>query len=266
MTIVQNLILAIIEGITEFLPVSSTGHMIIASSAMGINKSAFVKTYEISIQFGAILSVVILYWRRFFQSLEFYFKLFVAFLPAAVIGLLLNDYIDQLLESVVVVAIMLVLGGVLLIFVDRWFTYDPDKDQDIEVKYPTALKIGFFQCIAMIPGTSRSAATIIGAMTQKLNRKQAAEFSFFLAVPTMLAAAGYKMLKTYRDTPKAITENLDALLIGNVVAFFVAMLAIKFFISFLTKYGFKVFGYYRIIIGIIILSMWALGHIDDAAL
>ncbi len=259
MTIVQNLILAIIEGITEFLPVSSTGHMIIASSAMGINENTFVKTYEVSIQFGAILSVVVLYWRRFFQSLDFYFKLFVAFLPAAVIGLLLNDYIDMLLESVVVVAVMLVLGGILLIFVDRWFTYDPEKDQDIELKYPTALKIGFFQCIAMIPGTSRSAATIIGAMTQKLNRKQAAEFSFFLAVPTMLAAAGYKLLKTYMKTPEIITNNLDALVIGNVVAFVVAMIAIKFFISFLTKYGFKVFGYYRIVVGLAILIMWAMG-------
>ncbi|WP_299456051.1 undecaprenyl-diphosphate phosphatase [uncultured Microscilla sp.] len=259
MTIVQNLILAIIEGITEFLPVSSTGHMIIASSVMGINENTFVKTYEVSIQFGAILSVVVLYWRRFFQSLDFYFKLFVAFLPAAVIGLLLNDYIDMLLESVIVVAVMLVLGGVLLIFVDRWFTYDPDKDHDVELKYPTALKIGFFQCIAMIPGTSRSAATIIGAMTQKLNRKQAAEFSFFLAVPTMLAAAGYKLLKTYKESPAAITENIEALVIGNVVAFVVAMLAIKFFISFLTKYGFKVFGYYRIVVGLAILIMWAMG-------
>lgn len=259
MTIVQNLILAIIEGITEFLPVSSTGHMIIASSAMGINENTFVKTYEVSIQFGAILSVVVLYWRRFFQSLDFYFKLFVAFLPAAVIGLLLNDYIDMLLESVVVVAVMLVLGGILLIFVDRWFTYNPETDQDIELEYPTALKIGFFQCIAMIPGTSRSAATIIGAMTQKLNRKQAAEFSFFLAVPTMLAAAGYKLLKTYLKTPEVITNNLDALLIGNIVAFVVAMIAIKFFISFLTKYGFKVFGYYRIVVGLAILIMWAMG-------
>jgi undecaprenyl-diphosphatase len=259
MTIVQNLILAIIEGITEFLPVSSTGHMIIASSAMGINENTFVKTYEVSIQFGAILSVVVLYWRRFFQSLDFYFKLFVAFLPAAVIGLLLNDYIDMLLESVVVVAVMLVLGGILLIFVDRWFTYDPEKDQDIELEYPTALKIGFFQCIAMIPGTSRSAATIIGAMTQKLNRKQAAEFSFFLAVPTMLGAAGYKLWKTYMKTPEVITNNLDALLIGNIVAFVVAMIAIKFFISFLTKYGFKVFGYYRIVVGLAILIMWAMG-------
>lgn len=260
MTIVQNLILAIIEGITEFLPVSSTGHMIIASSAMGINENAFVKTYEISIQFGAILSVVVLYWKRFFQSLDFYFKLFVAFIPAAVIGLLFEKHIDRLLESVEVVAVMLVLGGIVLIFIDRWFNYDPEKDQEIEIKYPTALKIGFFQCIAMIPGTSRSAATIIGAMTQKLNRKQAAEFSFFLAVPTMLAAAGYKLLKTYLKTPEAITNNLDALLIGNVIAFVVAMLAIKFFIGILTKYGFKVFGYYRIVIGLAILVMLAMGY------
>ncbi|HAS45730.1 MAG TPA: undecaprenyl-diphosphate phosphatase [Microscillaceae bacterium] len=260
MTIVQNLILAIIEGITEFLPISSTGHMIIVSSVMGINQNTFVKTYEVSIQFGAILSVVVLYWRRFFQTWDFYFKLFVAFLPAAVIGLLLNDYIDQLLESVEVVAVMLVLGGIILIFVDRWFKYDPEEAKEIEIKYPTALKIGFFQCIAMIPGTSRSAASIIGGMVEKLNRKQAAEFSFFLAVPTMLAAAGYKTLKTYKDAPKAITENLDALLIGNVVAFFVAMLAIKFFINFLTKYGFKVFGYYRIIVGAAILIMLALGY------
>lgn len=253
MTIVQAIILAIVEGITEFLPISSTGHMIIASAIMGINELDFTKIFTVNIQFGAILSVVVLYWRRFFQSLDFYYKLFVAFLPAAVIGFLLGDWIDSLLENVVVVAVMLVLGGVVLLFVDKWFRNTDDSKQ---VDYPKALKIGFFQCIAMVPGVSRSAATIIGGMAQGLTRKTAAEFSFFLAVPTMFAASAYKLLKDY----KAIqSQDLQVLLIGNVVAFIVAMLAIRFFISFLTRYGFRLFGYYRIVLGLLILLLMALG-------
>ena len=191
MTIWQALILAIIEGITEFLPVSSTGHMIIASSVMGISHDEFTKMYTVNIQFGAILSVLVLYTRRFLQTTDFYYKLFVAFLPAAVIGFLLNDYIDAMLENVVVVAISLLVGGIILVFIDR---IAKDYPKDREITYPEALKIGFYQCIAMIPGVSRSAATIIGGMFQGLTRKQSAEFSFFLAVPTMAAAAGYKFL------------------------------------------------------------------------
>jgi undecaprenyl-diphosphatase len=253
MSIWQAIILAIVEGITEFLPVSSTGHMIIASSFMGISHLEFTKMFTVNIQFGAILSVLVLYWKRFFQTTDFYFKLAVAFLPAAVIGFLLNDVIDAMLENVVVVAISLLVGGIILVFIDKIANDTREK----EVTYWTALKIGFFQCIAMIPGVSRSASTIIGGMLQGLSRKQAAEFSFFLAVPTMAAAGGYKLLKTY-DTIKA--EDIQTLLIGNLVAFVVAMLAIKFFISFLTKYGFKIFGYYRIILGLILLGLLASGY------
>lgn len=253
MSFLEALILAIVEGITEFLPVSSTGHMIIASAFMGINESSFVKIFEVNIQFGAILSVVVLYWKRFFQSLDFYYKLLVAFIPAAVIGFLLGDFIDSLLENVWVVAASLLVGGVILLFVDKWF----QSSNEEKVDYKKALFIGFFQCIAMIPGVSRSAATIIGGMAQGLNRKTAAEFSFFLAVPTMFAASAYKMLKGYKEIT---TDNLDILLFGNLVAFIVAMLAIKFFISFLTKYGFKVFGWYRIVLGLFLLGMLAMGY------
>ena len=254
MTVFQAIIIAIVEGITEFLPVSSTGHMIITQELLGMEINDFVKAFTVNIQFGAILSVIVLYWKHFFQSLDFYFKLFVAFIPSAILGFLLIDFIDSLLENVVVVAVMLVLGGIVLIFVDKWFK-NPPKDQAIS--YPSAFKIGLFQCIAMIPGVSRSAATIIGGMTQKLDRKTAAEFSFFLAVPTMFAAAGYKLLQNY----KTITsDNIDILLIGNAVAFVVALIAIRSFISFLTKYGFKVFGYYRIVVGLAILVMLALGY------
>lgn len=254
MSIWQAIILAIIEGITEFLPVSSTGHMIIASSFMGISHLEFTKMFTVNIQFGAILSVIVLYWKRFFQSTDFYFKLFVAFLPAAFFGFLLNDIIDSLLENVIVVAVSLLVGGIILLFIDRIAN---DDVSEREISYFDALKIGFFQCIAMIPGVSRSASTIIGGMLQGLSRKQAAEFSFFLAVPTMAAAGAYKLLKTY-DTIQA--QDIKILLIGNVVAFIVAMMAIKFFISFLTKYGFKVFGYYRIVLGIILLVLIASGY------
>ncbi len=253
MTWIEALVLAIIEGITEFLPVSSTGHMILTEGIMGMKSNDFVQAFIINIQFGAILSVVVLYWKRFFQTMKFYYKLFVAFLPAAFFGLLLSDYIDMLLESVYVVAIMLILGGIVLLFIDNWFN-KPSKDQ--EITYPKALKIGFFQVIAMIPGVSRSAATIIGGMSQKLTKKTAAEFSFFLAVPTMFAASGYKLLKNYTAIN---THNIGLLIFGNIVAFVVAMVAIKSFISFLTNHGFKVFGWYRIIIGTAILLLYFLG-------
>jgi undecaprenyl-diphosphatase len=249
----EALILAIVEGITEFLPISSTGHMIIASALMGINESEFVKIFEVNIQFGAILSVVVLYWRRFFQSIEFYLKLIVAFMPAAVIGLLLDDYIDAMLGSVTVVAVMLLLGGIFLLFVDKLF----QDGKPSEITYRNGFIIGVFQCLAMIPGVSRSAASIIGGMALKYDRKTAAEFSFFLAVPTMFAAASYKLLKGYEHIS---IDDLGILVFGNVVAFFVAMAAIKVFITFLTRYGFKLFGWYRIILGGVILLLTALGY------
>ena len=251
---IDVIIIAIVEGITEFLPISSTGHMILAQSLLGVENSDFVKAFIVNIQFGAILSVVVLYWKRFFQTINFYYKLVVAFIPAAILGFLLNDYIDALLESVVVVAISLFLGGIILVFVDKWFKNSNNKDQSIS--YGGAFNIGLFQCIAMIPGVSRSAATIIGGMTQKLNRKNAAEFSFFLAVPTMFAASAYKLLKNYEVFTK---DNIHLLLLGNIVAFIVAMLAIKTFINILTKYGFKAFGYYRIIVGATILILYLFG-------
>ncbi len=258
MTLIQAIIIAIIEGITEFLPISSTGHMIIGQKMLNLESTVFVKAFTVCIQFGAILSVVVLYWKRFFQSLDFYWKLFIAFIPAAVIGFLASDYIDRMLESVTIVAIMLILGGFLMLFVDKWFN-KPEENQ--EITWKRSLRIGFFQCIAMIPGVSRSMATIVGGMTTKLTRKNAAEFSFFLAVPTMAAASGYKLLKLIMDPTSAniLSENLMTLLVGNIVAFIVAMVAIKFFIDFLTKYGFKAFGYYRIGVGVIILVLIVLG-------
>lgn len=258
MSILQAILLAIVEGLTEFLPVSSTGHMIIVSSLMGIADDPFTKTFTVAIQFGAILSVVVLYWKRFFVSLSFYYKLFVAFIPAAVIGLLLNSFIDKLLEHVEVVAITLILGGVLFLFIDKVFEKTEESGKS-DVSYPNAFKIGLFQTIAMIPGVSRSAATIIGGLTQGLNKKAAAEFSFFLAVPTMFAATSYKLLKFYLEGNHIGSEQITLLLIGNVVGFVVAMFAIKSFITFLTRHGFKWFGYYRIIVGAIILILFYFG-------
>ena len=258
MDLIDVIILAIIEGITEFLPVSSTGHMIIASSFMGIETEDFTKLFTIIIQLGAILSVVVLYWKRFFQSLDFYFKLMVAFIPAAVLGFLLNDVIDQLLESPITVAISLLIGGFILLKVDSWFKGNEDFDPKnptahTEISYLTALKIGFFQCLGMIPGVSRSGASIVGGMTQKINRKTAAEFSFFLAVPTMLGATVKKSYDYYTQGWVLSGDQVNYLIIGNIIAFIVAFLAIKSFISFLSKKGFKLFGYYRIILGITLL-------------
>ena len=253
MTIFEAIVIAIVEGITEFLPISSTGHMIITEALLGMNIDEFTKAFTVNIQFGAILSVVVLYWRRFLQSWSFYQKLFVAFLPAAVIGFLAGGFIDRLLESVLTVAITMFAGGVLLLFVDKWFNKGKD---DQEITYPKALKIGFWQCIAMIPGVSRSAASIIGGMQQKLTRTSAAEFSFFLAVPTMAAASAYKLLKDYKHFN---SDNFDILIIGNIIAFIVAMIAIKTFITFLQKHGFKVFGWYRIVVGLILIVLLLMG-------
>ncbi|MDR1122207.1 MAG: undecaprenyl-diphosphate phosphatase [Dysgonamonadaceae bacterium] len=259
MGILEAIIIAIVEGITEFLPISSTGHMIITQHLLNMESSAFVKAFTVIIQFGAILSVVVLYFKRFIQSIDFYWKLLVAFIPAAILGFLLSDYIDELLENVWVVASMLIAGGIFMLFVDKIFN-KTDKDQTITCK--KALFVGLAQCVAMIPGVSRSMATIVGGMAQKLSRKQAAEFSFFLAVPTMFAASAYKVLKLFLapEGVQILTDNISILLIGNIIAFVVAMAAIRFFIGYITKYGFKVFGYYRIIIGGLILVLLLSGR------
>lgn len=276
-SILETIIIAIVEGLTEFLPVSSTGHMIITQNLLGVESTEFVKAFTFIIQFGAILSVVVLYWKRFFHlndtpapegtgalkrflhKYDFYWKLLVAFIPAAVLGLLFSDMIDAMLESVSVVAVTLILGGIFMLFCDRIFNKGSEKTELTEKR---AFWIGMFQCISMIPGVSRSMATIVGGMAQKLTRKKAAEFSFFLAVPTMFAATMFKMLKlfTTENGIEIITNNMGTLIIGNVVAFIVALLAIKFFINFVTKYGFKAFGWYRIILGGVILLMLLTGH------
>lgn len=262
MDIWQAIIIAIVEGLTEFLPVSSTGHMVITSALLKLNKDEFTKLFEVCIQLGAILAVVVLYWRKFLvfdkNRVSFYVKLIVAVLPALIVGYLFADRIDALLESPLVVGITLLLGGIVLLFVDNWFTR-PTIETDEQISLFKALRIGFWQCVAMIPGVSRSAATIIGGMQQKLTRNVAAEFSFFLAVPTMAAATGYKLLKG-RELLMSNTENLKLLLVGNIVAFIVAMIAIKFFINALKKYGFRVWGYYRIVVGIAILVAIGLGY------
>jgi len=259
MNLIQTIILAIIEGLTEFLPISSTGHMIVASSFMGIAADPFVKLFTIVIQLGAILSVVVLYFKRFFQTFDFYVKLFVAFIPAAIFGFLLSDKIDELMESPLTVGITLVLGGIILLFVDKWFN-KPTIHEEKEITYLTALKIGFFQCLAMIPGTSRSGATIVGGMSLKLSRKVAAEFSFFLAVPTMVAATGKKLLDFYKEGHTISHDQIQLMIVGNVIAFIVALLAIKSFIGYLNKNGFKLFGWYRIIAGLIIIGLIYSGH------
>ena len=276
MSIFETIIIAIVEGLTEFLPVSSTGHMIIAQNLLGVESTEFVKAFTFIIQFGAILSVVVLYWKRFFQlnrtpapadatplkrflhRYDFYWKLLVAFIPAAVLGLLFSDAIDAMLENVTVVAVMLILGGIFMLFCDRIWG---NGSEDTPLTEKRAFMIGLFQCISMIPGVSRSMATIVGGMAQKLTRRAAAEFSFFLAVPTMFAATLFKMLKLFMDGgTEILVNNLSVLIIGNVVAFIVALLAIKFFISFVTKYGFKAFGWYRIVVGLVILGLMGMGY------
>lgn len=264
MNTIQSIIIAIVEGLTEFLPVSSTGHMIITSSLMGIGKDDFTKLFEVAIQLGAILSVVVLYWKKFFDfgKWQFYIKLIVAVIPALVLGKLFSDKIDDLLESPTTVAVSLLVGGIILLFIDKLFK-QPIIQEEKEISYSKALIIGFWQCIAMIPGVSRSAASIIGGMQQKLTRNLAAEFSFFLAVPTMAAATGYKLLKTLKEHPEVLKNkhNLLALGIGNLVAFIVALLAIKFFIGFLQKHGFRLFGWYRIIVGVVLLALIYAGYL-----
>lgn len=270
MTYWHALLLAIVEGITEFLPVSSTGHMIIASSLLGIQMTPFAKLYLVVIQLGAILSVLVVYWKRFFQSFDFYLKLLVAFLPIVVVGLLLKKHIDALLESVTTVAVMLLLGGIVLLFIDRWFPQEDPNEGGHPVTNPgwrEAFTIGLFQCLAVVPGVSRSAATIIGGLTQKLTRRAAAEFAFFLAMPTMAAAAAKDLYDYYKDAKAQgldlshlfSGEQVKMLLLGNVVAFVVALLAIRLFVGFVSKYGFRAFGIYRIIVGGVLLLLIGLG-------
>ncbi len=256
MTTFQAFVLAIIEGITEFLPVSSTGHMILASSFFGIEHDDFTKLFTIVIQLGAILSVLVLYFKRFFQTLDFYYKIIVGFIPAVIFGLLFAKKIDALLENPITVAVSLLIGGILLLKVDDWF----GDSTNTEITYLTAFKIGLFQCLAMIPGVSRSGASIVGGMSQKLSRSAAAEFSFFLAVPTMFGATLKKCYDYYKDGFLLTNEQINFLIIGNVVAFIVALIAIKSFIGFLSKHGFKVFGYYRIAAGIILLVIHFFVH------
>ncbi len=254
MTLWEAIILAVVEGLTEFLPVSSTGHMIIASSLLGIEDDPYTKYYEIAIQFGAILSVLVLYWRRFLKSFEFYVKLAAGFIPAGILGFLLDDYIDAALSSPLVVAINLLLGGILFLFIDSWFKNKEQVEKEPDML--TSVKIGAFQAIAMLPGVSRSAATIIGGQINGLTRRAAAEFSFFLAVPTMFAATAYK---SYKNIDLLLTIDLTTFLIGNLVAFIVALLAMKGFVAWLTKNGFKAFGYYRIIVGFLIIGLYLAG-------
>ena len=280
MTVLQTIILAIVEGLTEFLPVSSTGHMIITQNLLNIPSDDFVKAFTVIIQFGAILSVVALYWKRFFRlnhapvpegttamqkflhKWDFYYKLLIAFIPAIIFGGLFNGLVDEMLGSVRIVAVMLVVGGVFMLFCDRIFNKGSEETVLTKKK---AFIIGLFQCISMIPGVSRSMATIVGGMSQKLTRKNAAEFSFFLAVPTMFAATCldvFKMILKMHETGQTdvLVGNLGTILLGSVVAFFVALLAIKGFVAFLTKYGFKAFGVYRIIVGGFIIIWILCGH------
>jgi undecaprenyl-diphosphatase len=263
MDLLQAIIIAIIEGITEYLPVSSTGHMIFASSYFGIEKEEIVKLFQVSIQFGAILAVVVLYWKKFFDfsKLQFFIKLACAVVPALILGKLFDDKIEAVLEHPTPIAIVLIIGGIILLFVDRFFKNPTiHKEEDITIK--KAVTIGFWQCLAMMPGTSRSAASIIGGMQQGLSRQAAAEFSFFLAVPTMLAVTCYSVfLKTYDKSGLKgfelilkTEDNTKMFVIGNLVAFVVAVLAIKFFIEIIKKYGFKPWGWYRIIAGILLLA------------
>lgn len=272
MNIIDAVIIAIVEGLTEFLPISSTGHMIIASTFLGIHKEEFTKLFEVAIQLGAILAVVVLYWRKFFDfsRWQFYVKLIVGVVPALVLGYLFSDKIDAMLESPMTVAISMLLGGFVLLFIDKVFN-KPVVESDDQISYSKAFITGLWQTIAMIPGVSRSAASIIGGMQQKMTRNLAAEFSFFIAVPTMFAATAYSLfLKKWdqsgvtRKGYELILEtkaNTIAFVTGNVVAFIVAILAIRFFINYLKIYGFKVFGWYRIIAGLILLVLLLAGII-----
>lgn len=263
MSTIQAIVLAIVEGLTEFLPISSTGHMVMVSSLMGIGKEEFTKLFEVAIQFGAILAVVVLYWRKFinFKSWSFYIKLAIGVIPALVFGFLLGSKIDLLLMNPLYTALALLAGGFALLFIDNiFYKVEIKEEKDITIK--NALIIGLCQCAALVPGVSRSAASIIGGLQQKLSRKLAAEFSFFLAVPTMAAATIYKLYTTLKENPHVLnSSNIKLLMIGNVIAFVIAFLTMRFFVDFLKKYGFKFFGWYRIIAALIFLLMIKMNQI-----
>lgn len=263
MTTEQSIIIGIVEGITEFIPISSTGHMIIAEKLLKIHDDAFNTVFTVAIQLGAILSVVVLYWKKFFDfsRWQFYVKLIVAVIPALILGFLLSNKIDELLESSKTVAVSMLIGGIVLLFVDDLFKH-PLVHNEREVSYKKGFIIGIWQCIAMIPGVSRSAASIIGGMQQRLTRSAAAEFSFFLAVPTMLAATVYKLYKYIKVNGSFTHEQIKILTIGNLVAFAVALIAIRFFITMLKKYGFRIWGVYRVIVGIALLIMLYTGYLN----
>ena len=264
MNTLQSIIIAIVEGLTEFLPISSTAHMRITENLLGIsNEDKFTKVFTVAIQLGAILSLVVLYFKKFvdFKNGQFYLKLIIAVIPALLFGKLFSEKIDELLEKPIFIACVMLAGGLFFLFADNLFR-DPEIKDEKDVNYLTALRIGLFQCLAiLLPGLSRSAATIIGGMSLKLTRNAAAEFSFFLAVPTMFAATVYKLYKYYSDNGGFSSNEIKQLAIGNMVAFIVALIAIKFFIGFLKKHGFKVWGWYRIIVGCILLLLIYIGYI-----
>lgn len=251
MTLIQSIIIAIIEGITEFLPISSTGHMILASRLMHIHDDAFVKTFEISIQLGAIMAIVMMYIKRFLRGISIYLKLGIAFVPTAIVGFLAYDFIKDYLFNPIIVAVSLVIGGIILILIDPKVVSRKSQTDVLEnIDYKHAFFIGLIQCFSMIPGVSRAAATIIGGVFNGLDKKQATEFSFLLAVPTMFAATGYDLYKT----PVVFTNHeIMLLIIGFFIAMITAWIAVKIFLKIVENYGFKHFGYYRIAIGIVFL-------------
>ena len=266
MNIFQSIIIGIVEGITEFLPISSTAHMRITENLLGIsNDDNFTKVFTVAIQLGAIISVVVLYWKKFlqFRNINFYIKLFIAVIPALIFGKLLSDKIDSILEKPVIIASIMIIGGIVFLFIESLFkTHTIDTEE--KINFLTSFKIGLFQCLAILfPGLSRSAATIIGGMSLKLTRAAAAEFSFFLAVPTMLAATVYKLYKFQSENNGFTSNEITQLAIGNLVAFVVALFAIKFFIEFVQKYGFKIWGYYRIVVGVLLLVLIYTGYIHS---
>ncbi len=255
MTLFQSIIIAIIEGLTEFLPISSTGHMILASAAMGIHEDEFVKTFEVFIQLGAILAIALMYIKRFFKSIDIYLKLFAAFVPTAIIGLLAYDFIKGYLFNPIIVSVSLILGGIILILIDKTVIAQKSELEEVEeMTYKSAFFIGLFQCLSMVPGTSRAAATIIGGVFNGLDKKQATEFSFLLAVPTMMAAGGYDLI---RSELSFTSEQIMMLAVGFIIAFIFAWIAVKFFLKYVSTHGFKAFGWYRIALGILFLIfMW----------
>ncbi len=264
MDIFQAVVIAIIEGFTEFLPISSTGHMAVTSSIMGIEKDAFTKLFEIVIQFGAILSVLVVYRKKFFdfRRPSFYIKLILAIIPALIFGALFKNSIASILERPLIIALVMLGGGILLLFVDKWFDH-PTTGQEEQVTTRQAFNIGMYQVLAiLLPGLSRSAATIIGGMQQKLTRTEAAEFSFFLAVPTMLAATVKSLYDVYQKTPEVLnTSSISTLLLGSVIAFIIALLTIRFLIGWLQKHGFRAFGWYRIALSCLLLVLIASGYL-----